>query len=104
MFQYIQSIFRDFMPRSLNIKLIKYADSRRYKLRNTLIDYLEKETENSPNLEKSQILNFLRNNPLSIIPYPFIYKYSFRNIKVLQDNDGYKYIFRNGKKLYFPKD
>jgi hypothetical protein len=92
------------LPKKFAVELLRYLNPRRYKLRKSVIEFLKNDINNIQSDEKIQILRYFENNPLQMLPYQFKEKYKPRNIKVFSESGGYKYIFRNGKKLYFPKD
>lgn len=52
---------------------------------------------------KQEILYLRERQELMLYPYPFTEKYNQNNVDVyLDDESGYKYVFHNGKRLYFP--
>jgi hypothetical protein len=56
----------------------------------------------SPEIESA--LNYLKNNPLAVFPYPFQDKYIADNIEVFKDPvKGLPYVLQDGKRLYFKK-
>ena len=53
--------------------------------------------------EKLQILNYLKENDATMIPYDFIKKYKAEDINVY-DNKDYKYVLHENKRMYFPQN
>jgi hypothetical protein len=70
-----------------------------------IIRFLKQELKNHPDPEKTDVLNFLKKNPLTMFPYSFIRKYESENINVYTDPScNMRYILYDNKKLYFRKD
>jgi hypothetical protein len=56
----------------------------------------------SPEIES--VLNYLKNKPMTVLPYDFQDKYIAENIEVFKDEvKGLPYVLLNGKRLYFKK-
>lgn len=54
--------------------------------------------------EISEIIDYLKSNPIEVFPYQFTKKYTTESIEVfLDEKNGLKYVFHNKKKLYFKK-
>lgn len=89
-----------FVPQEVLIKLALGSESAGYKdLKRRIIDYLLK----YDNLGNRKVIEFLRNNPLHIFPYPFIYKYKPIDV-VVKYSQGFPYVTYEGKKLFFKKN
>jgi hypothetical protein len=75
--------------KTLKVKIFKHFDS------------LPQEEIND---EQRNVLNYLKNNPLSIFPYSFQNLYSPEDVEVFFD-ESYKmhYVFLDGKRLYFKR-
>ncbi|MBG0858774.1 MAG: FkbM family methyltransferase [Bacteroidales bacterium] len=73
-------------------------------LRRKILEYYSALPEEEINYEQRELLEFLGNNPLTIFPYHFHYKYDPGKIEVLHDPlTGLYYVFQDGKKLFFKK-
>jgi hypothetical protein len=92
------------LPSIIKIEIWRFVDYYRYKLRKNIIKFLEKELKLIPNIEKKEILNFLKRNPIAFIPYEFKKKYNPENNVVYEDSGcDMKYLLHENKRLYFPK-
>lgn len=82
-----------FIPQQLLIRLALGSESQGYKdLKKQIVEYLTGEDS----IRNSAVINFLRNNPMHIFPYPFIYKYKPINV-VVKFNQGFPYVVYEGK-------
>jgi len=71
-------------------------------IKKTILHYYENLPEDKINEEEKAAVSYLRNNRLSIFPYPFQENYKPKDIKVFQDEKlKLKYILFDGKRLYF---
>lgn len=70
---------------------------RNYIIKRRVMRYLRRKYPDKE--EISDIIMFLKNNPIQVFPYEFTKKYCKKE-KVYVDSEGYKYINYNGKKLY----
>lgn len=67
-------------------------------LRSKIIAYLERSTDDD---EKRAVLDYLRVEPLAMIPYAFTSRYDHEDIEVETDGDMC-FVMHRGKRLYFP--
>jgi hypothetical protein len=94
---------KKFLPKFLQIELIRFFDNGRYKLRISIIKYLYEQLSKTHNHEINKILQYLKKNPLTNIPYNFS-NADTSNISVYSDDSlDMKYILFENKKLYFPR-
>jgi uncharacterized protein YqgQ len=80
---------------------------RLLRLRINTIKILEKELNEKYDVEKLEVLDFLKNHRLLLTPYPYHFpeKYNMKNVVVYKDNDcDMQYVLQDNKRLYFPKD
>ena len=52
---------------------------------------------------ESQVIDFLKQYKLQMIPYKWTFEYYDTIAKVYWDDSGFPYVLRKGKKLFFPK-
>jgi hypothetical protein len=98
-------IYRNSLPSVMRIEIVRFIDYRRYIVRKEVLKYLSKELQNSNNLEKRTIYDFLINNPLAIIPYNFRNKYRQEKVIAYTDRQcNLKYVLHDNKRLYFRHD
>jgi|ADurb_Leu_01_Slu_FD_contig_31_917471_length_9223_multi_5_in_0_out_0_2 hypothetical protein len=90
------TIYRIAVPKPLRTILLKR------KIRRKILDQFEALPEISLNDDQREVVNYLRENQVSIFPYPFQKKYRPEEIRVFSDPDlGMKYVIHEGKQLYF---
>jgi hypothetical protein len=98
------TIYRKILPSIIKIEIWRFIDNYRYKLRKNIIKFLKKELKLNPDIEKKEIFNFLKRNPIAFIPYEFKRKYKpEKNIIYEDDTCDMKYLLHENKRLYFPK-
>jgi len=95
----IKNIIRKIIPHSIKVMHGKY---RLYWLQRGIIKYL-RNTSEFEKFEETEIINYLRNNLLSVFPYNFTKKYNAADIIVYTDSNNMKYVLHENKKLYFKK-
>lgn len=96
--KYLFPIYRILVPKPLRTVLLKIS------LRNKILDHFAFLPENEVNAEQKEIIQYLENNKISIFPYQFHSNYSPDRIEVFYDSDrGMRYVFQEGKRLYFKK-
>jgi hypothetical protein len=102
--EFIKKIYRKLVPSTTQSKIVEYRiNSRKSKLKQKIIKYLEKQLVANNDPEKEEIVKFLKYNPLSMFPYEFTKKYNPEDIVVYSDNDcNMKYVLHESKRLYFP--
>jgi hypothetical protein len=55
--------------------------------------------------EKSQVINFLKENPFNLFPYEFIKKYNSDEVKIfIDEKTGLKYSLLDNKKIFFKRN
>jgi precorrin-6B methylase 2 len=86
------------VPKPLRTKILKR------KIRRRILDQYGSLPENELNEDQKEIVNYLRENEVSIFPYPFQENYRPEQIVVFYDpSTGMKYVLHDGKRLYFKK-
>lgn len=89
------------MKTTLFYKLIPYK-IRMNILKKRVIQSLESDKEIEIDLEKKEVLQFLKENKLNVFPYDFIRKYNSNDVEVFKDEGiGLHYMYLEGKKLYY---
>ncbi len=79
----------------------KTKEEERIKL--SIITHYQQHPSNDNEIVEA--LAFLKQNPLSVFPYPFYLNYVNKTIDVLRDKEnGLPYVLHFGKKLYFKKN
>lgn len=98
-----RGFYRLFIPKKFRLFLLrKMEDNYRNELRKKIISYYKnKPTNVTP--EESEVVQYLKNNKLSVFPYPFYNNYLSADIKVHRDANGLPYIYHENKKLYFKR-
>jgi len=72
------------------------------KLNNRIIDYYS----NLPSItdEQANVINYLKENSISVFPYDFAKNYKVKDIKVfIDDQSGLKYVLLDGKKVFYKR-
>ena len=92
------SVYRIIVPKPLRTKILKKN------LRRKILSYFAEIPGDKINEDQKEVLNYLKNNPVSIFPYPFQDLYLPVNVEVYSDPEtGMKYVNQDGKRLYFKK-
>ncbi len=90
-------IYRIIVPKFIRKKIVAR------KLRAAILEYYSRSSVEVTN-EIETVLDYLKNNPIAVFPYPFQNKYIAENIEVLDDQEkGLHYVMLDGKRLYFKK-
>lgn len=90
------TIYRIVVPKPLRSVILKH------RLRKKIIHYYTVLHPGSADHEKLEVINYLKNNPVSIFPYQFTSNYRQELIEVYYDKERrLKYVMLDGKKLYF---
>jgi hypothetical protein len=77
---------------------------RKKTLKSRILRYFNSLPKEEVNEEQSEVLKYLKNNPLTIFPYDFQSLYSPENIEVFYDDvNRMHYVFLDGKRLYYKK-
>jgi hypothetical protein len=104
--QRIKRIYRIIMPRSLRNIINQYRDRRKdyfFNLKKRVVKFLKKDLRKNPDLEKLEILKYLKKNPFYMVPYNFEKDYNQDNIAVHFDNVyNMSFVLYDEKRLYFP--
>jgi hypothetical protein len=92
------SIYRVVVPKPLRTIILKKN------LRKKILDHFTLIPEDNINEEQREVISYLKDNPVSIFPYPFQKNYNPEQIEVFSDPDkGMKYVIQENKKLFFKK-
>jgi len=79
----------------------KLALLQRFRLKWTLQKYYDGSTDP----EIIEVLTYLENNPVQMIPYEYVSHHYARRVEIRRDeNDGYPYVKIEANKVYFPKE
>ena len=74
------------------------------RLKKDILNYYSTLPATQINAEQKKALDFLRENGVSVFPYPFQKKYSPASVEVFTDTQlGLRYILLNDKRLYFKR-
>ncbi|WP_196599560.1 FkbM family methyltransferase [Pectinatus frisingensis] len=97
---FFRKIYHQIMPFYIREKIYLYREcNERKKLRFNIINTLKK-LDNS--FEVKSIIDYLQHNRLCVFPYAFSKNYNVNDITVIEE-DNWKYVWHNGKKLYGKK-
>jgi Methyltransferase FkbM domain len=95
---FLFQIYRILVPKPVRTIFLKRD------LRRKILRYYTSFPENESNDEQNEVIKYLENNPVTTFPYPFSHNYSPEKIEVFYDHScRMKYVFLDGKKLYFKK-
>jgi predicted RNA methylase len=82
----------------------KSRERRKNSLKKSIIDYLENMPPEDATDEKSEVLKYLKHNPISVFPYFYTEKHQPEDVIVYVGADTeMPYILQDGKRLYFKK-
>jgi predicted RNA methylase len=96
--RFVFNVYRAAVPKPLRTVILKKN------LRKKILDHFVLVPENEINQDQNEIIDYLKDNKVSIFPYPFQGKYKPANIEVLKDPvTGMKYVMQDGKKLFFKR-
>jgi len=91
-------LYRVVVPKYFRRKIL----ARRLPL--SIFKYYKSHPEEALSPEIKPMLDYLRTNPISMLPYPFQDQYKAENIEVFDDPEsGLKYVLLDGKRLYFKR-
>jgi 2-polyprenyl-3-methyl-5-hydroxy-6-metoxy-1,4-benzoquinol methylase len=104
----MRTILKKITPDFVLAQWRKYQASREKhklnKLRRNIITYLNNVPLEVLTDEKKEVLDYLKQHPLSIFPYSYTEKYSPESVIVYVDNEKeMRYVLQDGKRLYFKK-
>src|SRR5690606_42100534 len=72
------------------------------RLRNRVIEYLEGIPADAISRDQKEVLEYLRENDISVFPYEFPQKYDASDIELSRDpKNGLYYMLWEGKRLYY---
>jgi len=106
----IKQLYKSITPvwvHKILVKILRIKDIIAWKnyvekLRNRIIDYYS----NLPSTtdEEANVINYLKENPISVFPYDFAKNYKVKDIKVfIDDQSGLKYVLFDGKKVFYQR-
>jgi hypothetical protein len=96
--KFLFPIYRIVVPKPLRTVILK--KSLRYKI----LNYFASLTENEVNEEQKEVIQYIENNEVRILPYKFHTNYSPDQVEVISDPEkGMRYVLQDGKRLYFKK-
>ena len=91
-------LYRILVPKYFRRKIL------RKRLPLSIFKYYQKFPEIAGTEEIAPILDYLKTNPVTMLPYPFQDRYLADEIEVFEDSGvGLRYVLLDGKKLYFKK-
>jgi hypothetical protein len=100
---FFKPVYRRLDEIELKLKLLNEKYDRLFARQ--IIDNIYFENQSRKDVEKQEIADFLKQNPLTVFPYNFTKKYNFSSIEVNFDNNcSMSYVIHENKRLYFPKD
>ncbi len=92
------TVYRVVVPKPLRTVILKRN------LRKKILKHFAEIPEDEINDDQKEVVNYLRNNQVSIFPYAFQDKYKTENVDVFTDpSTGMKYVLQERKRLYFKK-
>ena len=91
-------LYRVLVPKPIRTKLLLS------RLQKQIPAYHEASPGYDTDLERKEVVEYVRENGVQIFPYHFTKNYHQSNIEVYHDdNCGLKYVLQDGKKLYFKR-
>lgn len=95
--EFFNRIYRIVVPKFIRKKI-------RLKILRTAILTFYSKPSSTISKELSDVLDYLKNNPVSIFPYPFQHNYNEHEIKVFRDEEKkLHYVWLDGHQLYFKR-
>lgn len=103
--KYIQKIYRGIVSHRTRKKVESFLfDVNKPKLRRKIIRHLSRLPKGIITEEQSEVLDFLRKNPVQVFPYEFTNQYIPDNVEVnFDDQFKLNYVLFEGKKLFFKR-
>lgn len=93
------NIYRVVVPKPVRTMIVRKSLHKR------ILKYYASLPEKGINDEQKEVLDYLKDNPVSIFPYPFQHQYDPENIQVYKDRtNGMHYVLFENKRLYFKKN
>lgn len=99
----LKSIYRRLLPESIRYKILQWRKAYKlHALKKAILDFYRRHP--SDEAEINEALTFLKNNPLTVFPYPFSEKYKPQHIHVHTDiATGLRYVMYHQHKLFFKR-
>jgi predicted RNA methylase len=95
---FIYHIYRIIVPKPIRTRILKKN------LRKKILDHFSSLPGNKINSEQIEVVEYLKNNPVTIFPYSFSQNYSPEMVEAKFDpSNGMPYVMQEGKRLYFRK-
>jgi hypothetical protein len=85
------------LPWPFNILAQLLEDPGKYKLRKSILKFADKD-----DIELRAVKDYLKHNPLRMIPQSYINLYNIKDVKVYHEN-GEKFVLFQQKRVYFPR-
>lgn len=106
-----RTVIRKLFPLAMRTEWQRFCNKKKYEQKKEdcaetkrIIDFLSNELKQNDNVEKRQVLAFLKTHGKSVFPYTFTNKYNRKDIKVYADGEcGMNYVMYGKKRLYFPR-
>jgi len=96
--KFLFPIYRIVVPKPLRTVILKKT------LRNKILKHFASLPENEVNEEQKEVIQYIENNEVRILPYKFHTNYSPDQVEVIFDPEkGMQYVLQDGKRLYFKK-
>jgi hypothetical protein len=95
--EFFNQIYRFIVPKFIRKKI------RLKRLRSAILDYYAQTTTTLTD-ELKAVIAYLKENPITIFPYPFQYNYRENEIEVFMDPEKrLRFVLLDGQRLYFKK-
>jgi hypothetical protein len=102
--RWLKKIIPDFVFLPKRNYVMAKKKRRHHSLQRKILHSLEHLSEQDLTDEKKEVLAYLKQHPIAVLPYPFIQKYTSRKETVYRDNDrGMHYVLQDNKRLYFKR-
>ena len=103
--KFISESYQIFIPKFIIEPLFQFRCYVGFKfLRRNIINYYSRLPTSQITGEHKEVLKYLKQNPVSVFPYPFTAKYSPENVEVLFDEQlRFHYVLFEDKRLYFKR-
>lgn len=100
-----KNIFFKVRKYKTNLKNNWYWNKQGKLLRKKIIQEYNQIPEEKISSDEKEVLDYLKKNKISLLPYEFVKKYRKQSVRVVHNFDnGLKYVNFNDKKLYFRRD
>lgn len=103
--QLITNFYRKIIPTFIRKRINIYRQPGHLNnLRKDIINYYSKLDKNDLTADQSEVLAYLKKNPISVFPYNYTSNYNPDEIKVFFDGRlDLSYVFQDGKRLYLKR-